>query len=212
MRIEGARREFETKIRQAEGFLLRCRGVRHASLNRRGLKARQVEWIAEAAVLKMVVATERFFEVTMALYVLGERAPSGYRPRRLRRVSSSATEMMKVFRGDQEFISWSDPSTVIKRAELWLSGGEPYRTTLSGASQLLSYLKKMRNAIAHESDNAYEKYKTATRGLYGALPRRVLPGTQLMQPPPQGIAYLVGPTLFDAAVQCYRLVARRIVP
>ena len=120
--------------------------------------------------------------------------------------------MTEVFRGDQEFIGWNDASTVIRRAERWLKGGEPFQTTLSGTSQLLAYLKKMRNAIAHESGSAQEKYEKATRSLYGALPKRVSPGAQLMAAPPRAIPYLIGGNLFDAAVQAYCAVAMRIVP
>jgi hypothetical protein len=211
-RLSKARAEFEARTREAEAFVLRCRGVRHATSNRRGLTGGQIEWTAETAALKLVVASERFFEVTMALYALGIRAPSGYRPRRLRKFDSSLSQMMQVFKGDQDFIGWNDPRTIISRAERWLKGGEPYRTTLASASQLLSYLKKMRNAIAHESDSANDKYQNATRSLYGALPRRVCPGAQLISPPPAGIPFLIGQTLFDAAIQSYRVVAQRIVP
>ena len=211
-RLNRVRAEFERRIREAEEFVLRCVHARHASANRRALIASQVEWVHEAAALKVVVASEQFLELTLGLYVLGHKTSTGYRPRRLKVVKSSLLSVQEVFRGDQQFVGWNDASVVIRRAERWLRDGEPYRTALSGASQLLSYLKKMRDAIAHESDIAIEKYEDATRGLYGALPKTVSPGAQLLGPPPSGIPYLVGVNLFQAAMAVYRLVAQGIVP
>jgi len=124
----------------------------------------------------------------------------------------SLAAALELFRGDQQYVGWNDTSIVIRRAERFLRGGEPYQSGLAGASQLLSYMKKMRDAMAHESATALLKYERATRVLYGALPRRLLPGTQLREPPPTGITYLRGNTLFDAAMSVYRVVAGTIVP
>jgi hypothetical protein len=162
--------------------------------------------------LKLVVASEQFFEVTLGLYAIGERTATGYRPRRRRRVESSLPSILELFRGDQDFLGWNEPSVIIRRAERWLQNGEPYQTTLASASQLLAYLRIMRNAIAHASDNAAEKYENATRRLYGALPKRTTPGAQLVGPPPAGIPYLAGGNLFSASVSAYRLIATSIVP
>jgi hypothetical protein len=211
-RVATARNRFEARIAQAEEFARRCRAARHASANRGALIASQVEWTYETSVIKVVVASERFFEWTLGLYVLGDRSSGGYRPRRRREVRSSLPAVLEVFRGDQNFVGWNSPSVVITRAERWLRDGEPYRSTLSSASQVLAYLRQMRNAIAHESDSAVGKYEDATRRLYGALPRRVAPGAQLLQPPPPGIPYLAGVNLFEAAMVVYRAVARGVAP
>lgn len=211
-RLLRARAEFFSRIEIAEEFALRCRNARHPTATRCALTNRQIEWAAEMALLKLVLGSERFFELTLALYVLGDRAPSGFRPRRNRKLDLSLAATTEVFRGDQDFVGWNDPSIIIQRAERWLKGGEPYRTTLSAASQLLGYLKQMRNVVAHESDSANEKYRKATRRLYGALPRRLCPGKQLISPPPPAIPYLIGVDLLDAAIASYRVVGRQIVP
>src|SRR5262249_9201005 len=132
--------------------------------------------------------------------------------RRRREIRSTLFGVLDIFRGDQDFVGWNDPSTLISRAERWLRGGEPYRSVLSSASQVLAYVRKMRNAIAHESESALEKYEKATRRLYGALPRRVFPGAQLAGLAPPGIPYLLGGSLFDATIHVYRAVARGIAP
>lgn len=171
----------------------------------------QVEWAYEAATIKLIVAAEQFLESTLGLYALGYRTESGYRPGRIRNVKWPLRFMLEVFRGDQPFIGWNDPSAVIDRSAKWLKGGEPYSTTLSSSSQLLSYLRRMRNVIVHESDDAIEKYKNATRLLYGALAGRLSPGAQLVGSPPLGLPWLVGTSLFQAAVGMYRVLAQGIV-
>jgi hypothetical protein len=210
-RLRAARSAFQARIDAAEDFALRCCRVRHATANRHGLTRAQVEWAAELSLLKLVLASERFFESTLALYALGATSPGGYRPRRRRKFDCSVVEVLDVFRGDQEFVGWNSPTVIIRRAERWLRHGEPYQTTLSSASLLLEYLKKMRNVVAHESESAFEKYANATRSLYGALPSRVCPGLQLVSPPPPAIPYLIGTSLLGGAIASYRLVARQIV-
>jgi hypothetical protein len=211
-RLRRARLEFERRILDAEEFLRRSQSAKHATANRPALTTSQIEWAAETALLKIVVASEQFFETTLALYALGNRSPNGYRPRRLRRLNTTVVGMCEIFKGDQNFVGWIDPSTVVRRAERWFRRGDPFQSPLSGASRLLAYLKKMRNAIAHESDTAQDTYIKETRSLFGALPRRVSPGAQLLAAPPTSIAYLVGANLFEASVNSYRTVAARIVP
>jgi|SRR5215831_5708205 len=211
-RLGAARSIFEARIDAAEQYVQRCQYSRHQTANRAGLTRDQLEWSAELALLKLVLGSERFCEMALTLYVLGERSPSGYRPRRLRIMNTSVREMFDVFRGDQAFVGWNSPDVIIGRAERWLRGGEPFQMTLSGASQLLGYLQKMRNVVAHESDSAFEKYKKATRTLYGGMPKRISPGLQLTSPPPSAIPYLLGTSLLDSAIATYRLMANQIVP
>ena len=210
-RLDNARRKFESRVLDAESFVLLSRTARTAAANRPAFRMNHVEWVHETALLKLVVASEEFFEVTLGLYALGERTQTGYRPQRRRLIRSSLPSILEVFRGDQDFVGWNEPAVIIRRAERWLRQGEPYQTTLGAASQMLTYLRIMRNAIAHESDSALAKYENATRRLYGALPSRLSPGAQLLQPPPGAIPYLVGASLFEASVGVYRLVGQGIV-
>jgi hypothetical protein len=210
-RLNRARAVFEVRLAIAAQFASRCVVARHATVNRRALAANEIELAHEAAALKLVVASELFFETSMGLYVIGERCDSGYRPRRRSQLVLSLNNILEIFKGDQDYVGWNSAAVIIERAERWLRGGEPFQTALSSVSQLVTYLRKMRNVIAHESDSAIEEYERATRALYGALPRRVVPGAQLLGAPPPGIPYLAGPRLFDAVLASYRLLAQRIV-
>lgn len=210
-RLERARATFECAIDEAREFVHRCETSRHSHRERPALKKQQIGWAHELALLKMMVASERFLEYSLGLYVIGTRTGSGYRPRRRRQVAMSLPEILGTFRGDQAFVGWVDPSAVIGRAERWLRGGEPFRTALSSTSQLLSFVQKMRNVIAHESDSAFEKYDNETRRLYGAKPTEVGPGPQLTSPPPGGLAGVAGASLFEGVTAAYRWIAKTIV-
>jgi hypothetical protein len=210
-RLNKERGVFEARIDAASNLARRAMLARHPSLGRPAFKKEQLEWIHESALLKLFVASEQFYEVAFGLYTMGERTRSGYRAHRLRRMTATLPSILQVFRGDQAYVGWNDYSVVIRRAEKWLRNGEPFQTPLSAASQLLSFLKTMRNAIAHESDSASDKYRDSVRRIYGGIPSRLSPGTQLLQPPPASIPYLSGATLFDATISTFRLIASRVV-
>jgi hypothetical protein len=53
--------------------------------------------------------------------------------------------------GTQRFVDWSTPGTVIKLADLYFDGGEPFRTPIVSATAHLERMKRVRNATAHVS-------------------------------------------------------------
>lgn len=210
-RLHQVRARFESRIAAAEHFVDRCSLACHASTTARSLNLAQMEWAYEASLVKIIIASEEFFENSLGLFVLGQRTPSGYRPRRRRTLDTSLPQALDVFRGDQDFVGWNSPTTIIDRAERWLRNGEPFRTPLSAGSQLLVYLRRMRNLICHDSDSAFEEYERATRALYGALPSRLIPGAQLLASPPGPIPHVPGSNLFETVVAAYRFIAQQVV-
>jgi hypothetical protein len=211
-RLDKTKVAFQRSISDAEDFVRRCKNARHARHNRAAFAKTYVGWAHELATLKMIVASELFLEVSLGLYAIGNRAGSGYRPRRRRKIDISLPEVLDVFRGDRPYVGWVDPGAVIGRAENWLRSGEPFRTALSSTSQLLSFVQKMRNVIAHESESAFDKYEQEARRLYGARPKEVSPGCQLAAPPPAGLTGVLGVSLFDGVAGTYRWIASTIVP
>ena len=203
---------FERRIGQAEQLVTRCAQARHSAQNRLALTRAELEIVHEIALLKAIVASEQFLERTLGLYVLGTRSPSGYRARRLHQMRGSLTQVLTIFRGDKTFVGWNSPTVVIARASRWLRNGEPFQSHLAAASQFLTYMRKMRNAVAHDSDNAQEEYEDATRRLYGALPIVVSPGYQLMNSAPPALPAAGPGSLFTTAMAIYRGIASRIAP
>lgn len=203
---------FLRAVAEAEDFVGRGLVAARGNSKTLAFTGSQRHWIAEHGLLKLTVAWDSFAEMSLGCYVTGERAPSGYRARRLRIIRTSVSEAIRTFRGDKEFIDWISPSVVIKRAEAWLVDGEPFTTGLAGASQLLGYIKLMRNAIAHESESATEKFRQRSRGIYGSLTGRITPGTQLLSPCPAVFKPATPATLLEHTVATYRALASAIVP
>lgn len=57
-----------------------------------------------------------------------------------------------------KFVDWSDYATVAGRADRFLGPGHRFVTPLP-QSQDLAYLKRIRNAIAHRSDKAWQSFR-----------------------------------------------------
>lgn len=207
-----ARTAFLREIDDAADFFSRANSARHQSIERKAFTTAQREWCAEHTLLKLTVGAECFLEQALGAYVIGERAPSGYRPRRIRRINASLPEALRIFRGDRDFVGWITPGQVIKRAEGWLRNGEPFSSALSPVSQVLGYVRLMRNSIAHESESAQDQFLDRTRALYGALAPNTSPGGQLLQPPPAALGALVGRNLLTGITEVYRAVSSAVVP
>jgi len=199
-------------IANAEEFLNRSRIARHSTDNRAAFTQAQIEWCAEQGLLKLTVACEAFLEQALGAYVIGETAPGGFRPVRKRKLKMPHKQALQIFRGDLKFVGWISPGKVMERAESWLRDGEPFAGALAPVSQVLGYVRLMRNSIAHESESATEEFLDRTRNLYGALPRPVSPGHQLLQPCPASLPGLVGADLFSAIVATYRSLSTTVVP
>lgn len=205
---------FLKRVGEAEKLVHDVSLARHATLQRLALRLSQKHWMYEIALLKLLVGSERFFEDCLGFYAMGERSPGGYRPRRRRQrqIQASHRQVLATFRADRDYGEWSDPQAVIERADCWLVDGRPFRDPVSGTSQLLTYLRHLRNVIAHESGASRQKLRKSTRRLYGAVPRSLCPGQQLASPGPTGISFLAGGTLFDSAVATFRAIAGQLVP
>lgn len=195
----------------ASGFADRCNTAQQRGSSRPGLRIGERAWAHEVALLKVWTAWEVFLEHTLAAYVIGESAPGGRTFARRRTLNTSHPEALRILRGDRDFVGWSSPEAVITRSEAWLRDGEPFSTSLAAASQSLSLLRAMRNAVCHESEAAITRYLSILRKRYGAAPRFSQPGRVLMGrcPPIRG---LTGPDLFTASMSMFRAVAQQILP
>ncbi len=65
----------------------------------------------------------------------------------------------------QKFVDWSDYNRVVERANVFLGAGHRFSVALPQAEDIKK-LKRLRNAIAHRSDNAWDSFMS----LVGAPP------------------------------------------
>jgi len=64
---------------------------------------------------------------------------------------------------DKKWVEWSDTADIVSRASLFLSAGHRY-AGLSTHQNDFEKLRRIRNAVAHKSDRAWESFKSLARG------------------------------------------------
>lgn len=144
------------------------------------ISRKQRDWITELAFLRAFLAFESFLEESFILYSLGQRAPRGRAPHRFTFPPSrkDATEWVKEGR---EYATWS-ASSVSERAYRYFRGGGPFTNTLRASQSALD--ETIRNAIAHESTEAQQKFESLVRAKLGTLPPILSIGSFLSTPIP----------------------------
>lgn len=117
--------------------------------------------VTEACFLKLFIALEEFLEASFVHYLVGRMSTARWRPSKYAKPPTS-DHAHKMLLGQQRFVDWSTPDTVVKYAELYFLDGEPFKTPLSGAATQLQDMKTVRNSTAHMSTTTQAKLE----GLY----------------------------------------------
>jgi hypothetical protein len=166
----------------------------------------QAALISELAFLRCFLAWEVLLEESFYQYALGRPAPSGARfPCYL--TPNSMEHAKQVIRGGRGFVTWTDSSRIIERAEMFLRDGEPYATALGTISSDLADMVKIRNRIAHRSERATEDFLALVRRKRGYVPQGESPGRFL-----RGTDAGAADRRFDVYVAMLRITAAQIVP
>jgi hypothetical protein len=77
------------------------------------------------------------------------------------------------------FARWTIATEVSLRAERLFRGGRPFAPVLRMNNSLLEEVRVIRNAIAHESSDAQEKFEKLVRDKLGTLPSNLTVGSFL---------------------------------
>ena len=142
--------------------------------------------MAELAFLKMFLAWETFLEESFVLYLTGGVAPMGRPPRRLITPPNRpwVEELLKP--ETRDYANW-DAVAVRNRSLRFFRNGRPYHAVLLNNGALLAEAKTIRNAVAHQSTSAREKFERLVRDKLGALPVRTTVGSFLNTPMPAAV-------------------------
>lgn len=164
--------------------------------------------IIELVFLRGFLAWETFLEESFVLYLVGKTAPRGRAPHRYTLPPTRRFAEAWVVPEGRHYAGW-DAQHVSSRAERFFRDGRPYSAVLRANQNLLQETRTIRNAIAHESSSAKDKFETAVRIRLGALPPNLTVGgflgmTVVSSSPPQ--SYL------EFYLQRLDFVADRIVP
>jgi hypothetical protein len=147
----------------------------HISRNR-------AESMIELAYLRGYLAWEVFLEESFVLYSMGLKAPRQRRPPPRYTFPPSRELAKRWLREGRDYAKWDAPA-VLLRAERYFQKGEPFQTPLRSRQSTLQEAKTIRNAIAHESDKAWDSFVgLARRESGGALPPNVTVGKFLTAP------------------------------
>ena len=123
------------------------------------------------------LAWEQFLEETFLGYMMGQRPISGRAPHRYYTPpnSASAWNFLREMTGRRPYVDWTNPSEIVDRAKVVFRNGGCF-LKLPAQNQILQEMKKVRNAISHDSDDAREKFEALVRQKLTTLPTGCTPG------------------------------------
>lgn len=109
----------------------------------------------------------------------------------------------------EKFVEWSSFESIVSRANEFLGAGHRYLLT-PAEKQDLAKIKKIRNAIAHKSDKAWDNFSSLIRGapfnLTGIQCRGVTPGRFIYAHQWSGV------TVMEKTLMVLEDAARTLVP
>lgn len=124
----------------------------------------------ELAFLRAFLAWETFLEESFILYLLGQKPPRGRAPRRYAFPPNRRAAVEWVLPEHRDYAEWGVAADVRNRAERFFRGGRPFASVLRSMQNLLDDTRTIRNAVAHESTSALQKFEKLARSKLGALP------------------------------------------
>jgi hypothetical protein len=149
------------------------------------IKLKRRDEIVELAFFRALNGWEAFLEESFVLYMLGHQPPRG---RKLRRYGFPPTENAahEWITDNRPYANWTHHD-VIKRADRFFHSGRPFTGVLERQLNLFNQTKILRNALAHESRSAQQKFEGLVRELLGAFPPNLTVGGFLMTAKPRSV-------------------------
>jgi hypothetical protein len=133
------------------------------SIAREELTPTRLEALYEAAYLRLFLAWETFLEQTFHRYLCGHVSALGgcalTNPPYTALVAAEAAVL-----GGHDFVSWADPTKVVRRSQRYMTDGFHETVLLSDQARLIHF-QSIRNRVAHPSQFARNMFDAATRAL-----------------------------------------------
>jgi len=190
------------------------------------LHVEHVGQVVELAFMGICAQWETFLEDSMVRYLAGAVPSAGTAPRLRMAKCSDLPHAYQLLSGKprfdsaKDFLSWTNPTTVIDRAKVFLVGGEPYSAAITPCIDELRRTFQLRNRIAHASTKSINDFKDAAN--FYLAPKAMRPGYRvadlLGEPHTKCFTFLsaapAGTTrdYFAAHAEMFRHLARKIVP
>ena len=174
----------------------------HISRTRRDL-------MTEMAFLRAFLAWEVFVEEAFILYLAGQDPPRGRAPNRYAFPPNLETAREWVVPEGRTYAGWTLPAHVSQRAERFFRHGRPFASVFRGNQHALDEARIIRNAIAHKSLSARDKFETFVRTKLGTLPPTLTVGSFLGTTAPRTVPPV---SFLESYIGTIDWAARQIVP
>lgn len=166
-RLEVALRRFRLTVGECQRFADDARkwslpeARPHISRSRR-------DSMIELAFLRAFLAWENFLEETFLLFMMGSKPIRGRAPTRYV-TPPDRHAARKLAAEGRPFPKWN-VSEVRRRAASFFRDGRPYDAALRASQQALQDVHTVRNAVAHDSEDSWDKFKDLVRRDLKVLP------------------------------------------
>jgi len=132
--------------------------------------------MTELAFLRAFLAWEVFLEKSFVLYLSGQKPPRGRAPYRYTFPPDQKAAIAWLVPEGRSYTNWTIAADVRTRAERHFRDGSPYAHVLRGNQSVLDETQTIRNAIAHESRSAHERFEKLVRIKLSTVPHNLTVG------------------------------------
>ena len=162
----------------------------------------------------------------MVRYLANAKTTSGFAPKLRVGPCQDILHAYQVLSGkpdydpDNDYLTWTNPTKVVKVADVLFSAGAPFKVPLQRETDRLKQAVKLRNRVAHASEKCKSDFQEAAnairrRPLTTLLGRGFRVGALLSE---NAGAYFgasvpaLGISIFEAYMQSFESTSREIVP
>lgn len=107
----------------------------------------------EGVFMRAYTAFEASVEALFLHYACGGASKTGHRPS-TRLSGCSHAEARAIIQAGSRYLDWSSPTDIREKAVRIFVGGEPFYSEVNAVSPVLTEAERVRNRIAHESNEA----------------------------------------------------------
>jgi len=137
-----------------------------------GLSTNQLHLLTEAIFSRAFRQYEKFIEEAFLLYCQGRASLSGNRVRSF--ISpKNAKHAKQIIQSGMNFLEWNSPSKIIDRCEMYLDSNNPIKLAITTHRSKLQCIRKVRNAIAHASEEAATQFRSVLRQELLVMPLKI---------------------------------------
>lgn len=140
--------------------------------NSEHLSIGQMHLLTEALFFAAFRSYEQFLRNIFLLYCCGHQTKRKKLVKTF--LNSRSIEHAEILvKSSMPFLDWSSPDNLIDRSEIYLKDGYPIKLSISTNLGRLRELKRIRNHIAHMSNESLSEYKKVVKNHFSTLPLKI---------------------------------------